>query len=158
MIKNFLVTGDCHGVIAVKHRLEDIFLNTDYKPEETAIIILGDASVNFWLTSRERKEKKKLGKFGTYIYCVRGNHEDRSTNRQNMETCTVCNKYYCGTFDYEPGYENILYARDGYDYMFGDKLCLVVGGAYSVDKWHRIEMGKTVIWSFKTCSRFLFSP
>ena len=58
-----------------------------------------------------------------------------------METCTTVNKYYCGTFDYEPGYENILYTRDGYDYMFGDKLCLVVGGAYSVDKWYRIQMG-----------------
>ena len=77
MIKNWVVTGDCHGVIAVKHRLQAIYLNTNYIPEETAVIILGDASVNFWLSSRERKEKAKLKKLNTLIYCVRGNHEER---------------------------------------------------------------------------------
>ena len=27
MIKHFIITGDCHGVVAVKHRIEDIILN-----------------------------------------------------------------------------------------------------------------------------------
>lgn len=135
MIKNWLVTGDCHGIIAVKHRLESIFLNTDYKPEETAVIILGDASVNFWLTSRERKEKKKLGKFGTYIYCVRGNHEERP-------------EYLGFQLEYDENVEGevyiddetpfIRYFQDGGEYCIDGLNVLTIGGAYSVDKDYRL--------------------
>ena len=134
-IKNWLVTGDCHGVIAVKHRLEDIFLNTDYKPEETAVIILGDASVNFWLTSRERKEKKKLGKFGTYIYCVRGNHEERPEylGFQLQYDENVGGEVYV---DDETPF--IRYFQDGGEYCIDGYDVLTIGGAYSVDKHYRI--------------------
>lgn len=135
MIKSWLVTGDCHGVIAVKHRLENIFLNTDYKPEETAVIILGDASVNFWLTSRERKEKKKLGKFGTYIYCVRGNHEERPEylGFQLQYDENVCGEVYV---DSETPF--IRYFQDGGEYCIDGYDVLTIGGAYSVDKDYRL--------------------
>jgi len=134
-IKNWLVTGDCHGVIAVKHRLEDIFLNTDYKPEETAVIILGDASVNFWLTSRERKEKKKLGKFRTYIYCVRGNHEERPEylGFQLQYDENVGGEVYV---DDETPF--IRYFQDGGEYVIDGYDVLTIGGAYSVDKEYRL--------------------
>lgn len=114
--------------------------NTDV---DDILIILGDAGILYYGENEKREQNLKdyLTVLPITLVCVRGNHEDRSTNRSNMETCTIVNKYYCGTFDYEPGYENILYTHDGYDYMFGDKLCLVVGGAYSVDKWLRIQMG-----------------
>ena len=46
MIKNWLVTGDTHGQVMT--RLMSIG-TTDYKPEETALIILGDAGINFYL-------------------------------------------------------------------------------------------------------------
>ena len=135
MIKHFIVTGDCHGVVAVKHRLEDIFLNTDYKPEETAVIILGDASVNFWLASRERKEKKKLEKFGTYIYCVRGNHEERPEylGFQLQYDENVGGEVYV---DDETPF--IRYFQDGGEYVIDGLNVLTIGGAYSVDKYYRL--------------------
>lgn len=129
------LVSDCHGVIAVKHRLENIFLNTNYKPEETAVIILGDASVNFWLTSRERKEKKKLGKFGTYIYCVRGNHEERPEylGFQLQYDENVCGEVYV---DSETPF--IRYFQDGGEYCINGYDVLTIGGAYSVDKDYRL--------------------
>lgn len=129
------LVSDCHGVIAVKHRLENIFLNTDYKPEETAVIILGDASVNFWLTNRERKEKKKLGKFGTYIYCVRGNHEERPEylGFQLQYDENVGGEVYV---DNETPF--IRYFQDGGEYCIDGYDVLTIGGAYSVDKEYRL--------------------
>ena len=48
MIIHFLITGDCHGGMATNTRVSNIARNMpDYKPEETAIIILGDSGLNF---------------------------------------------------------------------------------------------------------------
>ena len=38
-------------------------------------------------------------------------------------------------------YPNILFARDGEIYNFNDNKVLVIGGAYSVDKFYRLRMG-----------------
>ena len=55
MIKNWLVTGDTHGQVMT--RLMNIG-TTDYPPEETALIILGDAGINFYLNKTDLKNKK----------------------------------------------------------------------------------------------------
>ena len=135
MIKNWLVTGDCHGVVAVKHRIEDILLNTNYKPTETALIILGDASINFWLTNRERKEKVKLKKLGMMIYCVRGNHEERPEylGYQLQYDENVGGKVYV-----DDDNDMIRYFQDGGEYCIDGYDVLTIGGAYSVDKDYRL--------------------
>jgi 3-oxoacid CoA-transferase subunit A len=137
MIKNFLLTGDCHGVIAVKHRIEDIILNTDYKPEETAVIILGDASVNFWLTSREKKEKKKLKNLGVMIYCVRGNHEERP---ENLGFQLQYDENVGGEVYIDDENDMLRYFQDGGEYVIDGLNVLTIGGAYSVDKDYRLAV------------------
>ena len=115
-----------------------------YKTDtDDILIILGDAGILYYGETAEREQilKDYITVLPITLVCIRGNHEDRPTNRKNMEMCTTVNKYYSGTFYYEPGYENILYTMDGGEYMFGDQLCLAVGGAYSVDKWYRLSMG-----------------
>ena len=42
---------------------------------------------------------------------------------------------------YEEEYPNILFAKDGEIYQFGDLSCIVIGGAYSVDKYYRLANG-----------------
>ena len=66
------------------------------------LIILGDAGILYYGENEKREQALKdyLTVLPITLVCVRGNHEDRSTNRSNMETCTIVNKYYCGTFDY----------------------------------------------------------
>lgn len=135
MIKNWVMTGDCHGVIAVKHRLQDIYLNTNYIPEETAVIILGDASVNFWLTSRERKEKQKLKNLGVMIYCVRGNHEERP---EYLGYQLQYDENVGGEVYVDDENDMLRYFQDGGEYVIDGLNVLTIGGAYSVDKYYRL--------------------
>lgn len=82
MIKNYLVTGDTHG------RIIERLMNIDaakYIPEETALIILGDAGINFYLNETDLKNKKIINNQGFTLYCVRGNHEERPENLSYIE-------------------------------------------------------------------------
>ena len=42
---------------------------------------------------------------------------------------------------YEPVYPNILFAQDGEIYEFAGKKAIVIGGAYSIDKYYRLSGG-----------------
>ena len=113
---------------------------TDYND---ILIILGDAGILYYGENnpREYYTKNFISNQPITIVCIRGNHEDRPSNRSNIHTYTISNEVMSGTFMYETGYTHILYTIDGYEYDFMGQKCLVVGGAYSVDKWYRLQMG-----------------
>ena len=132
MIKNWFITGDTHGKVAERlHHIPDTL-----NPEETAIIILGDAGFNFWLNKTDTKAKREASKYGYTIYCVRGNHEERPENISSMETSFDEN--ICGPVFVENEFPNIRYFKDGRTYEINGHRTLVIGGAYSVDKWYRL--------------------
>lgn len=137
MIKNWIVTGDTHGGISTISRVGNIQRNMpECKPEETGIIILGDAGLNYFLNGTDKKHKKLLNSMGYHIYCVRGNHEQRPSLVKDMipvEDEEVKNIVWM-----EEAFPNIRYFNDGYSYRIGEKNVLVIGGAYSVDKWYRL--------------------
>ena len=61
-IKQFIVTGDCHG--RVSERLDNIKRNMYIEnPAEVAVIILGDAGLNFYLNKTDEKQKKNLANY-----------------------------------------------------------------------------------------------
>ena len=138
MIKNVILTGDTHGW--VQTRLGNIQRNMpECKPEETAVIILGDAGLNYWLDSSDKKRKRDSAKYGYTIYCVRGNHEERPENlgyRKEYDE-NVRGDVYVDDF-----YDNIRYFVDGGEYCINGHSCLVLGGAYSVDKWYRLAQAE----------------
>lgn len=134
MIKYWLVTGDTHG--EVFERLNQI-PKDKYKPEETALIILGDVGLNFYLNKNDLKEKQKIQKSGFTIYCVRGNHEQRPQYLPTIEN--ILDENVENFVWREPQFPNINYLKDGQEYTILKKRILVIGGAYSVDKWYRIE-------------------
>lgn len=107
-----------------------------YKPEETAIIILGDAGFNYHLNKYDIRLKKEVNELGFYIYCVRGNHECRPIRLLNMSM--MFDENVNGPVYYEPEYPHIRYFRDYDIYTINGYRCLVIGGAYSVDKWYRL--------------------
>ena len=128
------LVSDTHG--KVSERIS--FINKEiYSPKETAIIILGDCGLNFYLNEIDKKHKKMLNDMGIKIYCVRGNHEERPENISSMEIYwdeIVGNYVYC-----EHEYPNIKYFMDGKVYYINGWKTLVIGGAYSVDKWYRLS-------------------
>lgn len=133
MIKNFLVTGDTHG--RVLERLNQI--PSIYEPSETALIILGDAGINFWFDIKEQKQKSIINKRGFTIYCVRGNHEERPENLPRI--MYVYDENVKNGVILEQEFPNIRYLMDGEKYEIMGKSVLVIGGAYSVDKWVRLH-------------------
>lgn len=135
MIKHWIVTGDTHGLSGVYKRIEMIFSKSLINPKESALIILGDAGFNFWLTNNERNRKKDLGKYGLYIYCVRGNHEERP---ENLGYNLIYDENVCGEVYLDADCEYIRYFQDGGEYIIDGYDVLTIGGAYSVDKNYRI--------------------
>lgn len=141
VFKNWLITGDCHG--HVEDRLRNIKQNyPELAPAETAIIILGDAGFNYYLNKKDWKRKHQISKYGYTIYCVRGNHEERPEYIKNMilkNDLNVGNTVYL-----EDEFPLIRYFVDGENYNIDGHSVLVIGGAYSVDKWYRLQNG----WSW----------
>lgn len=137
-IKNWLITGDCHGRVA--ERIRYIQLNMEeYEPEETAIVILGDVGLNYYLNKTDQKNKIEVSRYGYTIYCVRGNHEARPSEELGMKL--VNDDSVGGPVWIEEQFPLIRYFTDWGIYNINGLKTLVIGGAYSVDKYHRLANG-----------------
>lgn len=131
-------TGDMHGdIINLQSRFSNIPITSD-----DIIVILGDAGFNYYCNKKDNiiKEEAKLN-IPAKIFCIHGNHEVRP-----QTISTYIQTDFCGGKAYfEPNYPNILFAIDGERYYFSinQKIIsvLVIGGAYSVDKYYRIQNG-----------------
>lgn len=127
------ITGDIHC------SAEPIYeLYQKYKPKaEDIIVILGDVGVNYTGRLQDRILKENLSALKSVFFCVHGNHENRP---QNIGTYMEKN-WNGGRVLYEEDFPNILFPVDGDIFELHNKKCLVIGGAYSVDKLYRIRMG-----------------
>ena len=133
MIKNWLVRGDTHGNF---HWMVNGCLNDCVFPE-TAIIILGDAGFNFYLNKHDDRNKKEVNARGVRFYCVRGNHEARPQDITSYKL--VYDEDVKGEVYMEEQYPNIRFFKDWGEYWINGYHVAVIGGAYSVDKWWRLQ-------------------
>ena len=131
-IKYWLIRGDCHGWFGwIDNQLKN------YPRKETAVIILGDAGFNFYLNKSDIRTKREVDSKSYYIYCVHGNHEMRP---QNLDFAVEeWDDNVGGYIYYEAEFPHIRYFKDYGIYTINGYRCLVVGGAYSVDKWWRLQ-------------------
>lgn len=131
----WFITGDTHGKVYNRIITSDFGMT-----HNAALIILGDAGLNFYLNKTDKKEKQRvehrLAAFDSYLYIVRGNHEERPQNlgMNWFKDTNVLGKVYM-----ETEFPHIRYLMDGGTYIIDGKSTLVIGGAYSVDKYWRLK-------------------
>jgi len=126
-------TGDIHG-----SRREVMSFCARMQPTtDDTIVILGDVGANYFCDGRDRTLKKVLSGLGPTIFCVHGNHERRPATISSYKE----KSWKGGTVWYEDAYPNLLFARDGDIFNIEGIRHLVIGGAYSVDKFYRIVRG-----------------
>lgn len=128
------LTGDTHGnFIRVKDFCRKMEPTTD-----DIMIVLGDAGVNYFgEQSSDNKLKKMLSQLPITIFCIHGNHEARPWHLKSYHLID----WHGGKVWVEDKYPNILFAKDGEVYDFNGKKAIVIGGAYSVDKYYRLTRG-----------------
>ena len=127
------ITGDMHGDIQT---FKNIMGKITCKLENT-LIVLGDLGVNYYLNKSDKKFKNIISQYNINLFVIRGNHD---ANPANLNYIKEIEKY--GNIGYiEEEYPNIFYAKNGEIYTIENNTFLVLGGAYSVDKWYRLEKG-----------------
>jgi 3-oxoacid CoA-transferase subunit A len=127
------LTGDTHRDFG---RIFD-FCEKMKTTKEDILIILGDAGINWVDKNKDNKRKRNLQEnLPITLFCIHGNHENRPTNIPTYKEVP----FHRGIAYIEEEYPNIIFAKDGEIYDFNNKKCLVIGGAYSVDKGYRLAL------------------
>ena len=130
---HFYITGDTHGYF---ERVEQ-FCQRMETTKDDVLIILGDAGINYYLNKEDKRVKDALSELNITLFCIHGNHEARPWEAGGYEE----QEWHGGIVYVEKEYPNLLFAKDGEIYDFNGKSVLVIGGAYSVDKYYRLMRG-----------------
>lgn len=130
---HYYITGDCHRQF---ERIQQ-FCSEKNTSKEDVIIILGDAGINYYLDERDILLKSKLAEFPITLLCIHGNHEARPWECGEYEE----RNWQGGDVYWEQQYPNLLFAKDGEVYDIAGKKAVVIGGAYSIDKYYRLIYG-----------------
>ena len=129
----YYITGDIHGNLSKLTSLKTMKIIN----ENDTMIILGDCGFNYYLNKKDKALKEEANNLGFTILNIKGNHELHPDQIDSYET----KEWNGATVYYEEEYPNLLFAKDGEIYDIEGKKTLVIGGAYSVDKYYRIQRG-----------------
>ena len=86
---------------------------------------------------RDQRFKQALNSLGPTLFCVYGNHEQRP----NTFPSYLDKSWRGGSVWFEEAYPNLLFPKDGEIFTLAGLQHLVIGGAYSVDKFYRLSRG-----------------
>ena len=128
------ITGDIHGNPEfLIYRAQQLGLT-----KNDTIVLLGDVGANYYLGKRDTRMKEAMTKYiEATILCIQGNHEERPWNVEGYYTET----WNGGIVYKQAPYPNLLFAKDGEVFDLEGTKCLILGGAYSVDKFYRLASG-----------------
>lgn len=140
----FYMMGDIHGNYKT---VRDFWLRAKLSEKmaekDNILICLGDFGANYFMNERDKQFKDKLGKYPFTYFVIRGNHEERpSVMMSKNPSAWHYEGFQGGIVMVENEYPYIKYAMDYPSlYMIDGFKTLVLPGAYSVDKYHRLRMG-----------------
>ena len=126
-------TGDIHG----NPREIVQFCDRQKLTQKDTLVLLGDVGANYFLNRRDAEMKRLLTLVKPTLLCIHGNHEVRPANIPTYQT-KVWNG---GTAWVEETFPRLLFAMDGEIFDLEGLRHLVIGGAYSVDKFYRLARG-----------------
>lgn len=126
-------TGDIHGN---PDGIVD-FISKVHPTMDDVIVLLGDVGANYYKNRRDNLLKAILNDAGTVFLCIHGNHERRPATIPGY----IEREWNGGIVWVQPGYPNLLFAKDGEVFTLNGLRYLVIGGAYSVDKYYRLQQG-----------------
>lgn len=129
----FYITGDTHRDF---ERIK-LFCSENKTTKDDVLIILGDVGVNYFGGIKDLTIKHSLSKLPITLFCIHGNHEERPFNIETYEEVQM----FDGKVYFEKEFDNLIFAKDGEIYNFNGMNSIVIGGAYSVDKFYRIVNG-----------------
>ena len=134
------ISGDRHGDYKDVERF-CLKWNTS---KDDLLIILGDNGVNYWGPHKDKKIKNYLSSLPISFFMIKGNHDQRPSPKLYHIAPENIHPLVRGSFLVEDEYPSLLFAPmyGGYEFYCEDKWrkAFVLGGAYSADKWYRLEM------------------
>lgn len=146
------ITGDTHGSF---HKLLKKLSRLDVKANDI-VVILGDSGLNYYSSvdeSMEATRKYKQDETGKimkkelkrdclkilgcvpYFLLIQGNHEAPAWLVEKYNA----RQWNGGTVYVENSFQKFLFAKNGESFEIEGKKYLVIGGAYSVDKFYRLS-------------------
>lgn len=145
------VRGDTHSQFDFLPQ----FCRENNTTKEDYLILLGDTGINYgyiydemntglkWgeplidkSKSYREKIKQKISNLPITLICIQGNHDCRPEHIPSYQKIQCRGDLKCNCW-VEKEYPNILFPDDGVITILGKK-CLVLGGAYSIDKYWRV--------------------
>lgn len=140
------LTGDIHG-----DRFRFWSIGDYCKEHKTTtddwLICLGDVGLNYYgpKSKKEIALKNEVAKLPIKLFCIHGNHERRPSSEDGYQEVEVTDGAIRGSMLWNSEYPNQYFAIDGAIYVIQTSErtlnALVCGGAYSVDKYYRLQCG-----------------
>lgn len=127
------LTGDIHG----NPTQIQLFLEKVKLTEKDTIVLLGDVGANYYGNKKDKFLKNILSRYAPTFLCIHENHEMRPEKIAGYKPKI----WNVGRVLVSDDYPNILFAEDGEVYDLEGHKALAIGGAYSVDKFYRLERG-----------------
>lgn len=131
------ITGDTHFKEEYQkiERLCEIAETT----KDDTVIILGDHGCNYYGEKKDRRMKKYVDSLPISFILVSGNHDQRPSRKLCQEVKHI-GPTFSGSFLVDPDFPSIFYPKMFGEYTVLGQKALIMGGAYSIDKWYRLEM------------------
>lgn len=137
---HLFISGDRHG----DYKDVEQFCLKWNTSKEDLLIILGDNGVNYWGPHKDRKLKARLASLPISFLMIKGNHDQRLSLKSYTIAPEDAHPLVKGFLLAEKEFPSLLFTPmyGGLELVTaaGSVKAFVLGGAYSADKFYRLEM------------------